>query len=788
MDVTESSTQRRGRFDRPTTPRRPCLWAIPALAGLSLGCQGDPATVAGPGHSGVAVEIIRFAPVSDTLRGVAGQPVWGGVRALIQDARGTPLNGVRVTWTVTGGGGSVTTAISTTDPSGIASTSWTLGPVIGQVQRLVASLPSGDTQEIPAVASLPANLQVSKDTIGLGADSIGATLSTRAQVRLSLSDGRPITGARVKFVVHMGAGAVADLPVLTDSTGLAATEWRLGDTAGVQEIAAYILPFGAEVPPAKVFRATALPGNAIRMAAPRDTIVFNALGDTLSPVIDLRDRAGNLVAGPMQLTSSSPSIVATTSDLDLVSVQNGVGQVVVHSGPASFPVPVRVAQVAAGVKVRTKSSLLHWLGATTQLVADVLDRRGTPISTIAPSWSSSAAGIAGVDSAGRVRAYATGAALAVAEYSGFADTATVGVDQAPATMVVTRAVDTLDLDQKVRLPVQVFDSGGSVIPAPPLTVRFDDPSVLAPVAPDTLAATFPGVAQVTVSSGPAVGTLQVTVEGVAVLVDGIRNSDLSDVTGARTIELNNGRIRLRWREKLTEAGGFEMDTRMDRTWFAANVRGAGDWLYVTSSVVTEPTSISIVQNSQGQVGVAMRFGNHWFDPVLAGYPSSYQEEPFPFTRTIWLNSREYGYYSWTAIERTMTWTGLEFEVGFGGMFGPATIQTGNVLILTDTLTRLARFNVVSVPDAATFDLYGDPLLRVLVPLPEAPMISPVFPGWGYGSVYVHRHDYQSYGAYVYAAPRGAAASGHDICQAAWGNAPFPLRTLTAAELGGCGAN
>jgi hypothetical protein len=134
----------------------------------------------------------------------------------------------------------------------------------------------------------------------------------------------------------------------------------------------------------------------------------------------------------------------------------------------------------------------------------------------------------------------------------------------------------------------------------------------------------------------------------------------------------------------------------------------------------------------------------------------------------------------------MTWTGIELETGFGGLWGPATIRTAQLQFRTEDQSVTSRFNVPPVPDAAEFSLDGDPLLRVLVPLPEAPMISPVFPGWGFGSVYVHRSVYESYGAYLYAAPRSEARSARLICQDAWRKAPFPLRTLSPAELDACG--
>jgi hypothetical protein len=269
-------------------------------------------------------------------------------------------------------------------------------------------------------------------------------------------------------------------------------------------------------------------------------------------------------------------------------------------------------------------------------------------------------------------------------------------------------------------------------------------------------------------------------------VDGVRTSDGTGITGSRALEITNGRVRIRWDSTLTERASYNMETRAGQAWRASTVKGAGDWAYVTSTVLTEPTSITVVEQTPGRIALAMRFGNHRFDPVRHGYPSYYQEEPFPFTRTVWLSARENGYYSWVEIERVMTWTGIELETGFGGLWGPATIRTAQLQFRTEDQSVTSRFNVPPVPDAAEFSLDGDPLLRVLVPLPEAPMISPVFPGWGFGSVYVHRSVYESYGAYLYAAPRSEARSARLICQDAWRKAPFPLRTLSPAELDACG--
>ena len=65
------------------------------------------------------------------------------IQARVLDANGLPLPGVQVTWTVTGGGGSVSPATSTTNALGVATTLWTLGPTGPQTLR--ASAPGAGT-------------------------------------------------------------------------------------------------------------------------------------------------------------------------------------------------------------------------------------------------------------------------------------------------------------------------------------------------------------------------------------------------------------------------------------------------------------------------------------------------------------------------------------------------------------------------------------------------------------------------------------------------------------------
>lgn len=77
--------------------------------------DADPVLAAGSGNA-------QSGDVGEAL----GNPI---VVRVTKD--GTPVAGTSVSWSVTGGGGSVSPAASTTNASGNASTIWTLGPAAG---------------------------------------------------------------------------------------------------------------------------------------------------------------------------------------------------------------------------------------------------------------------------------------------------------------------------------------------------------------------------------------------------------------------------------------------------------------------------------------------------------------------------------------------------------------------------------------------------------------------------------------------------------------------------------
>lgn len=94
----------------------------------------------GPGGTtGSFTDIGWVLPATMSLSGGDGQTAGAGTTlpinpsVLVQATHPAPmpLAGIAVTFTVTGGGGSVSTAVVTTDANGIASTGWTLGATAG---------------------------------------------------------------------------------------------------------------------------------------------------------------------------------------------------------------------------------------------------------------------------------------------------------------------------------------------------------------------------------------------------------------------------------------------------------------------------------------------------------------------------------------------------------------------------------------------------------------------------------------------------------------------------------
>lgn len=728
------------------------------------------------------------------------------VAALAHDSAGRPRSDIPVIWSTFPQSDTVE-GESVTGEDGIARLTWYVQDTLAPLHLLTIEGPEGAAARLAAAAGLTNRFDVYTDSFPLPVDTVLALLPGGAAVRVVDRQGRPVSGARVLMESGAAGGALAHAVLTTDAAGTVRTDWRLGTHTGMQEVSVRLagaegrLPgditgyqledvvTGAVAPAADGLRlrAVAMPGTPTRLVLGTDTLDGDAIGARLPISVLGYDTWGNMLVQPrLHLVSLDTMVAKPEPNAALRTTGPGQATVYVTAGTASDSFVVRVEQRPVEMATWVTTPGLSWVGARTQVGAPVIDRLGAPIAGVSPTFRSLTPALLGLAGPDTIVALNPGTGVLESSFGGLADTVQIALTQVPASIVVSRSADTMLLDEVRAVNAQVMDSGGTPIQGAPLTITPENPAIVDLDSPGILDALLPGETSVTLTSGALSASFQVAVEGVALLADGVRTTDEAAVAGARNLEITNGRVRIRRDSTVSDRAGYIMEVRDGQVWRTATVYGANDWVFVTSSVSTEPTSIDIVEHTPDRIAIGMRFGNHWFNPAQHGYPEWYQAEPFPFTRTVWLSPRENGYYSWVEIERAMSWAGIELETGFGGLWGPATIRTGREQFRTEDQTENKRFNVPSVPDAAEFARDGDPLLRVLVPLPEAPMISPVFPGWGYGSVWVHRDVYESFGAYLHAAPRGAERTARQICQDAWSNAPFPLRTLSAAELDSCG--
>lgn len=204
------------------------------------------------------------------------------------------MSGAAVTWVVTGGGGSLDPATSTTDSAGRASSNWTLGSApgsnaaeavvsgVGQASFRATGLVGGPTQ----IEILSGNRQTGQAGQRLRADLV---------VRVLDAQRNPIPGATVTWQVRSGGGSVDPAVATTDAAGQASARWTLGSAPGAHSVDAAVSGVGSVT-----FEATAAAGAASALALVTQPSENAQVGLPLGrqPVVQLRDAAGNDVAQP----------------------------------------------------------------------------------------------------------------------------------------------------------------------------------------------------------------------------------------------------------------------------------------------------------------------------------------------------------------------------------------------------------------------------------------------------------------------------------------------------------
>lgn len=302
-------------------------WTLGPMAGANsntatasvAGLTGSPVTFTASATAGAPTQIGASAGNAQT--GEVGAVVAQAPTVTVQDANDNPVAGATVTWTVTGGGGSLTAATSMTNAAGEASIGWTLGPLVGaDLQMLRASLAGGANVMFTGTATLTAG------TITVnGGDNQSAVAGTAVAVEpsvLVMTPGPgavPVEGVVVDWAVTAGGGSPFAAFTTTNAAGIASVGWTLGTTPGSNNQGLSASATGLTGSPAAfVASATVPPVWLFYVSGASQTgIAGQALGQPL--VVRVEDAAFMPVQGVVvnwQVLEGGGSIAAATSITD----------------------------------------------------------------------------------------------------------------------------------------------------------------------------------------------------------------------------------------------------------------------------------------------------------------------------------------------------------------------------------------------------------------------------------------------------------------------------------------
>lgn len=197
-----------------------------AIVFAATGCD----FVSTPAKSPVSALVVV---AGDAQQGAAGEELPDPVEVKAVDDGGRAMPGQPITFVVTSGGGSVSSASASTDGEGMVSVRWTLGNTTSAPQHLEARVEDAGGNPL-VVASVAATAQPGPATalVKIGGDAQTGTPGDRLtdSLRVKLTDrfGNAVAGDQVTWTTT--SGTIAPQASTTRADGTAAAAWVLGST------------------------------------------------------------------------------------------------------------------------------------------------------------------------------------------------------------------------------------------------------------------------------------------------------------------------------------------------------------------------------------------------------------------------------------------------------------------------------------------------------------------------------------------------------------------------------
>ena len=167
----------------------------------------------------------------DGQSGVAGSSLSAPLIIRVSDTNGNPVAGVRVTWTVPTGGGSLTPSTANTGSDGQAAATWRLGTLAG-TQTAQADVDKLTSAIFTATGTAGAAAKIDKLSGDGQTVAAGSSLAAPLVIRVVDANENAVAGVSVTWTVTGGGGQLIPSSSHTGNDGQASALWRLGSKAG----------------------------------------------------------------------------------------------------------------------------------------------------------------------------------------------------------------------------------------------------------------------------------------------------------------------------------------------------------------------------------------------------------------------------------------------------------------------------------------------------------------------------------------------------------------------------
>ncbi len=325
----------------PTPGAQTARAALPALPATAV-------TFSATATAGAPANIVIISGNNQT--GTVGQALGAPLVVEVRDAMNNPVGaGVGVDFAAATGGGSVSPTSTTTNASGRAQTTWTLGTMAGgqtATAALTAAPGTSVTFNATANPGAPAAIVIISGNNQTG--TVGQALGAPLVVEVRDASNNPVgAGVGVDFAIATGGGSVSPTSTTTNASGRAQTTWTLGTTAGGQTATAALTAApGTSV----TFNATANPGVPASIVIISGNNQAGTAGQALGAplVVEVRDASNNPVLAGIAVDFSVTSGGGSVSPTSTTTNASGRAQTSWTQGLIAGPGTARATLVATG--------------------------------------------------------------------------------------------------------------------------------------------------------------------------------------------------------------------------------------------------------------------------------------------------------------------------------------------------------------------------------------------------------------------------------------------------------